>query len=148
MHEEPGAEKLRFVHGRIVVDAVWLGHAWIETGDDRVYDPVEDRYTTASDYPGVAERRYSRREATKLMMHARRSKSPYLFGLWHASDVRVEHLYDPTPEGPLLVARAAIPLRLEKITEKYALSLFTRGHESRERSLKYGDNRFTFRWTV
>ena len=25
MHEEPGAEKFKFVHGRIVVGAVWLG---------------------------------------------------------------------------------------------------------------------------
>jgi hypothetical protein len=105
MHEESGAEKFTLVHGRIIVGAVWLGHAWIETGNGEVYDPVEDRYTPASEYSGVAEYRYSRQEAVKLFMHARRSKGPYLFGPWHSSDVKVEHLYDPTPAERAETAR-------------------------------------------
>jgi hypothetical protein len=64
MAEEPGAEKFTLVHG---YHPKYLGHAWIETGDGRVYDPSTNAYTPIEDYPGVAEHRYTRREAAEII---------------------------------------------------------------------------------
>jgi hypothetical protein len=65
MDEEPGAEKFTLCHG-IGPRHLRVPHAWIETGDGRVYDPVDNAYTPIEDYTGVAEHRYSHREALRL----------------------------------------------------------------------------------
>ena len=84
MFEEPGAEKFALVHGHVSTLRGVIGHAWIEIGDGRVYDPVLDRYVPAEDYiaglSAVIERRYTKLEAAKIAVHAR------YYGPWHEID--------------------------------------------------------------
>lgn len=59
MLEEPGADKFTLVHGRIHHG---IPHAWIETGDGRVYEPVQGSYMPVAEFDGVygiAQRRYT-----------------------------------------------------------------------------------------
>ena len=76
---ETGAEKFTLVHGTI---RDWIGHAWIELGDGRVYDPVLNTYFLAVEYiaamRAVAERRYNHIEAMRMAKHGNS-------GPWHAT---------------------------------------------------------------
>lgn len=96
MTREPDAEKFTLVHGYIHIYGVPVGHAWIETGDGRIYDTFLDRYTPCDEYVAehgaVIERRYPRKEALKLMLDAGHR------GPWHASPVGV--LFTKTPPPP------------------------------------------------
>jgi hypothetical protein len=74
MQEEPGAEKFTLVHGQ---HPTYHGHAWIETGDGRVYDPTTNAYTPIGDYAGVAQCRYTQREAMRVGCANRH------WGPWH-----------------------------------------------------------------
>jgi hypothetical protein len=74
MQDEPGAEKFTLVHG---FGPLGVPHAWIETGDGRVYDPVADTYTAIEDYAGVAQCRYTRLEA------AQAACDDHTSGPWH-----------------------------------------------------------------
>jgi hypothetical protein len=74
MTEEPGAEKFTLVHGR---GPLGVPHAWVETGDGRVYDAVADSYTPIDEYQCSAERRYTQAEARQAMLENRTS------GPWH-----------------------------------------------------------------
>src|SRR2546430_16661081 len=69
--EELGAESFTLIHGYINLDIMLVAHAWIETGDGRVYDPNDDRYMRADEYAStmgaVAERRYIRTQALDMM---------------------------------------------------------------------------------
>jgi hypothetical protein len=76
MDEEPGAEKFTLCHG-IGPRPLRVPHAWIETGDGRVYDPTTNAYTPIEDYTGVAEHRYTQREALRVGCANRH------FGPWH-----------------------------------------------------------------
>jgi hypothetical protein len=67
MLNEPGAERFTLIHGRLT--RVWDGayrHAWIETGNGGVYDPVLDKTMPMDEYVRlvgpVVERRYTRVE--------------------------------------------------------------------------------------
>jgi hypothetical protein len=88
MQCEPGAEKFALVHGRVCQlkgghadpDLV-IGHAWIETEDGTIYDPVLDQYTRWGEYAAergaVIERRYTHAEAMETLLKFRH------FGPWH-----------------------------------------------------------------
>ncbi len=62
---------------------VHISHAWIETNDGKVYDPVLDKSMTVDAYMrlfgAVVERRYTKREAADAMIKAEH------FGPWHFS---------------------------------------------------------------
>lgn len=92
MSREPGAERFALVHGYIG-HRMPIGHAWIETGDGRVYDPVDDRYLPAAEYAAsqgaVVERRYTRTEAMRMMVERDGHCGP-----WHPSPVGVVHRED------------------------------------------------------
>jgi hypothetical protein len=75
MAHEPSAEKFTLVHG---LGPNGYPHAWIETGDGRVYDPVADTYTAIEDYAGVAQCRYTRREMLQAC-------SDHTWGPWPAA---------------------------------------------------------------
>ena len=81
--EELGAESFTLIHGYINLDIMLVAHAWIETGDGRVYDPNDDRYMRADEYAAtmgaVAERRYTRTQALDMM-----SREAHC-GPWHCS---------------------------------------------------------------
>jgi hypothetical protein len=71
---EPGAELFTLVHGRL--DRPWSDgnahHAWIELNDGRVYCTTWKKYEPADGYArrwgAVADRRYTKAEAVKLML--------------------------------------------------------------------------------
>jgi len=79
---EPGAEQFSLFRAAQLPGAgeMIAPHAWVELDDDRVYDPVRDKYYTADEYAerylAVAERRYSRVEAMRMAVHGR-------YGPWH-----------------------------------------------------------------
>jgi hypothetical protein len=75
MLEEPGAEKFTLVHGRRY--RLGIPHAWIETGDGRIYDVVDDHYYRPDEYPCSIERRYTQAEARLAMLESWHS------GPWH-----------------------------------------------------------------
>jgi hypothetical protein len=81
--EEPGAEKFALVHGYIRIDGHALGHAWVDTGDGRVYDTRLDRHIAWDEYEAehgaVIERRYPRMAALQMMLDNRS------YGPWHTS---------------------------------------------------------------
>jgi hypothetical protein len=83
MKEEIGSESFTLVHGYINLDIMLIAHAWIETGDGRIYDPNDDQYIRADEYAtamgAVAERRYTRAEAIDLV-----SREAHC-GPWHRS---------------------------------------------------------------
>jgi len=83
MFEEPGAENFTLVHGYIFINGHALGHAWIETGDGRVYDTRLDCYMPRDEYVAnrraVIERRYTRVDAVQAL-----SKAGH-YGPWHRS---------------------------------------------------------------
>jgi hypothetical protein len=74
MLNEPGAERFTLVHGRL--DRPWSDgnsyHAWIDLNDGRVFCTTWNKYAPADEYAGrwgaVADRRYARVEAVKLML--------------------------------------------------------------------------------
>src|SRR5262245_41510005 len=91
MVHEPEAEKFTLIHGaRRSVHGSWFGHAWIETNDGHVYDPVDNTYTSAADYmtDAITERRYTKREMADACSAASHC------GPWHDGED-----YNLTAEG-------------------------------------------------
>jgi hypothetical protein len=97
MLDEPGAETFALVHGYVHMHGHALGHAWIETGDGRVYDTGLDRYMPRDEYAAergaVIERRYTRMKAVQLAADTGNYGGP-----WHTS---ARYLPEPLPPGYL-----------------------------------------------
>jgi hypothetical protein len=78
MMDEVGADQFTLVHG--YCHTRFFGHAWIELGDGRVFDPVLDVTWSADEYAkrlgAEAEHRYSQMEFAKLMSATR------VYGPW------------------------------------------------------------------
>ena len=77
--QEADAERFTLVHGRVrpgfvhehQVSGERIGHAWIETAIDKVFDPVSGEHTSFDQYQrltrATVDRRYSRAEALRLV---------------------------------------------------------------------------------
>jgi hypothetical protein len=83
MLRDPDADELVLVHGCVRMFGLLIAHAWIETEDGKIYDPVDDTIEPAEQYVArtgaIIERRYSQMEA----MHPT-SKAIH-YGPWHES---------------------------------------------------------------
>jgi len=73
MLNEPGAEQFTLVHGTVrslsYDPPLRIGHAWIELGDGRIYDPAADRYEPPKRWWKQArvQHRYGRSDVAHLV---------------------------------------------------------------------------------
>ena len=88
--DDPEAVGARLVHGTVSAALgrmnhpypwIRMDHAWIVLADGRIYDPVLDKYFTASEFKkkvlAVAKRTYTRRQLVDMVANSGHS------GPWH-----------------------------------------------------------------
>lgn len=86
MLHEPDAERWTLVHGRVWrgIPGELIDHAWIETDDGQVYDPVKNAYMPRRQYHSMRRavdvRRYTKQEAMALCAEAKH------FGPWQPEE--------------------------------------------------------------
>lgn len=70
---EPGADKFSLVHGHLRTDS--YAHAWIETGEGKVYDEYAQRFAA------VADHRYSQKQTIRLGL------ATEVYGPWTEAEI-------------------------------------------------------------
>lgn len=97
----PQVDGFTLVHGRVCLGILGLhhDHAWIETGDGRIYDAVSNTYEPAADYmarhKAIVDRRYTRREFCETASATGHS------GPWHGTIEDTRRRLSPEDQATL-----------------------------------------------